>query len=333
MKNGSAATGLPIFHKNKIEPVSNPNEKKASWLKRNWSTLLLMFILLIGVGLLSYPTVADWWNTYWSAKAVGSYMETITNMTEEEYNYYYFRAEAYNRRLAEKGAMWNMTPVEEVNYENVLNFDPSGMMGYIDIKKIDIKLPIYHGVSEEVLSGAVGHIPASSLPVGGESSHCVISGHRGLPSARLFTDLDKLVEGDTFALIIMDRTLTYQIDQIRIVEPTNLSDLQIVPGKDYCTLVTCTPYGVNTHRLLIRGFRTENPNGNALVVADAMQIEPALIAPMIAVPILILLVVLMFIVTGHKKRKKKKRIAMNGGIDPLAEIDPEDLLINEEEEQ
>lgn len=325
--------GRRMREKNTKDSPSASAEKQKSWLARNWTTIVLFIIFMIGVLLIAYPTVADWWNNYWSAKAVASYMDTITDMTEEDFEEYFRKAAAYNRKLAASGTRWDMNPAQEYEYRHTLDFNESGMMGYIDIKKIDIRLPLYHGTSDEVLSNAIGHIAASSLPVGGEGSHCVVSGHRGLPSARLFTDLDKLVEGDTFALIIMNETLTYEVDQIRIVEPSNLSDLQITPGKDYCTLVTCTPYGVNTHRLLIRGVRTANPNGTASVLADALQIEPALVAPVIAVPILILLVIIMFFDTGRKKKKKKLRIAANGGIDPLEKIDPEDWLEDSLEEE
>ena len=180
-------------------------------------------------------------------------------------------------------------------------------MGYIDIPKIDVMLPIYHGIDESILQVAVGHIPGTSLPVGGEGSHCVVSGHRGLPSARLFTDIDKLVGGDSFTITVLNKTLTYEVDQIRTVLPTDLSDLQIEKGKDYVTLVTCTPYGINTHRLLVRGHRIENADGDASVIADALQIEPIYIAPFIAVPILILLIIGMFIMTGMRTRRRREK--------------------------
>lgn len=180
-------------------------------------------------------------------------------------------------------------------------------MGYIDIPKIDVMLQIYHGIDESILQVAVGHIPGTSLPVGGEGSHCVVYGHRGLPSARLFTDIDKLVGGDSFTITVLNKTLTYEVDQIRTVLPTDLSDLQIEKGKDYVTLVTCTPYGINTHRLLVRGHRIENADGDASVIADALQIEPIYIAPFIAVPILILLIIGMFIMTGMRTRRRREK--------------------------
>ena len=185
----------------------------------------------------------------------------------------------------------------------MLDISDNGIMGYIEIPSIKCSLPIYHGVDEAVLQIAVGHIEWTSLPVGGESTHCVLSGHRGLPSAKLFTNLDQLVVGDIFIMRVLDETLTYEVDQIRIVEPQDVEALKIVPGEDLCTLVTCTPYGVNTHRLLVRGHRVENQTDAAMiyVTADAMQIEPVLVAPIVATPMLLLLLVWLMI------RYRKKR--------------------------
>ena len=279
-----------------------------NWLKKNGLTLILLFILLAGAGLIAYPTFADWWNSFHQSRAVASYAEEVSNMNAEEYEKIIRIAEAYNKKLADSGILWTLNEEQEKEYEEQLNIGSSGIMGYISIPKIDVMLPIYHGIDEAVLQVAIGHIPGSSLPVGGTSSHCVISGHRGLPSARLFTDIDKLVEGDTFTITVLDQTLTYEVDQIRTVEPTDLSDLQIEKGKDYLTLVTCTPYGINTHRLLVRGHRTKNADGDAAVIADALQIEPVYIAPFVAGPILILLVIGMFIMTGIQSRKKRDRL-------------------------
>ncbi len=279
-----------------------------NWLKKNGLTLILLFILLAGAGLIAYPTFADWWNSFHQSRAVASYAEEVSNMNAEEYEKIIRIAEAYNKKLADSGILWTLNEEQEKEYEEQLNIGSSGIMGYISIPKIDVMLPIYHGIDEAVLQVAIGHIPGSSLPVGGTSSHCVISGHRGLPSARLFTDIDKLVVGDLFTITVLNQTLTYEVDQIRTVEPTDLSDLQIENGKDYLTLVTCTPYGINTHRLLVRGHRTKNADGDAAVIADALQIEPVYIAPFVAVPILILLVIGMFIMTGIQSRKKRDRL-------------------------
>ena len=275
-----------------------------TWMQRNLTNLILVLIALVGIGLIAYPSFADWWNSFHQARAVASYMEAVSNMDKEKYEKMLKEADDYNRALAKTGTKFNLTDAEKKQYENILNVNDTGIMGYIDIPKIDIELPIYHGTSEKVLQVAVGHLEGTSLPVGGTSSHCVISGHRGLPSARLFTDIDKLVEGDTFTLTVLNRTVTYEVDQIRIVEPTDLSEIQIKKGKDYCTLVTCTPYGINTHRLLVRGHRVNNAQGDAMVIADALQIQSIFIAPFIAVPILILLLMWMFFSTGRDKKLK-----------------------------
>jgi len=277
-----------------------------NWLKKNGLTLILLFVLLVGVGLIAYPTFADWWNSFHQSRAVASYAESVASMNAEEYEKIIRKAEQYNKKLAESGILWTLDEDQKKEYEEQLNIGTSGIMGYIDIPKIDVMLPIYHGIDEAVLQVAIGHIPGTSLPVGGKGSHCVISGHRGLPSARLFTDIDKLVEGDTFTITVLNQTLTYEVDQIRTVLPTDLSDLQIEKGKDYMTLVTCTPYGINTHRLLVRGHRTKNANGDAAVIADALQIEPVYIAPFVAAPILLLLIIGMFIMTGMRSRRKRE---------------------------
>lgn len=276
------------------------------WLKKNFTTVILIVIGLVGVGLLAYPSFSNWWNSFHQSRAVASYMETVTNLSTEEYAKMIENAEKYNAKLAKSGVLWTMTEEQTKEYNEQLNINESGIMGYVDIPKVNIKLPIYHGVDEAVLQIAVGHIAGSSLPVGGRSTHCIISGHRGLPSARLFTDIDKLIEGDTFTMTVLNRTVTYEVDQIRIVEPTDLSDLQIEKNKDYCTLVTCTPYGINTHRLLVRGHRVDNAQGDANVIADAMQIETIYIAPFIAGPILILLIILMLFTTGSARRRNIK---------------------------
>ena len=254
------------------------NEEKLEKIRKKRKSdftinLTLVGILILGICFLGYPTFADWWNSFHQTRAVASYMSAVANLDQEEYDRIIEAAEAYNREITESGIVWTMTDEEMETYFQLLSISDNGIMGYIDIPKISITLPIYHGTDEAVLQIAIGHLAGTSLPVGGEGSHCVVSGHRGLPSAKLFTDIDKLVEGDTFTLSVMNRTLTYEVDQIRVVEPTDLSDLVIEDGQDYCTLVTCTPYGINTHRLLVRGHRVENALGNANVTADAMQIQ------------------------------------------------------------
>ena len=278
-----------------------------SWFKKHRTNLILIGIVLLGMGLIAYPGFADWWNSLHQSRAVASYAESVANLDANKYSEMLADAEAYNAELAKIGAQWIMTDEQMAEYNRQLAVTDSGIMGYIDIPKIRVTLPIYHGTDETILQIAIGHIAGTSLPVGGASTHCVVSGHRGLPSARLFTDIDKLVEGDTFTMTVLNRTVTYEVDQIRIVEPTDLSNLQIEEGKDYCTLVTCTPYGINTHRLLVRGHRVANANGEANVIADALQIEPVYVAPVVAAPMLIILLILLFVMTSEPFRKKGRK--------------------------
>ena len=266
-------------------------------------TIILVAALFIGLFLLAYPSFADYWNSFHQSRAVMSYAENVANMNMEEYARIIDEARIYNAELAERGISWKLSDEEREAYMSQLDIGGNGIMGYIKIQKIDVMLPIYHGIDESTLQTSIGHLEGTSLPVGGEGTHCILSGHRGLPSARLFTDLDKLVEGDTWTLTILNETLSYECDQIRVVEPTDVSDLKILPGKDYCTLLTCTPYGINTHRLLVRGHRIENAQGEAKVVADAVMIESAYAAPFFAVPILLMLMLLLLIPGKNKSEK------------------------------
>lgn len=265
-------------------------------------TLLLILILLAGVSLLLYPTVSDYWNSFHQSRAIASYAEQVAKIDPDTYKQLWADAQAYNRSLIGKVGRYDMTDEERAKYESLLNVSGNGIIGYIEIPSINCSLPIYHGTDEAILQIAVGHIEGTSLPVGGSGTHCVISGHRGLPSARLFTDLDKMVEGDTFMMRVLDETLTYEVDQIRIVLPDEMDDLEIEEGKDYCTLVTCTPYGINSHRLLVRGHRVENQEEAQAtrVTSDAIQIEPLIVAPIVALPMLLALLIIL-LVSGTKK--------------------------------
>lgn len=284
------------------------------WIKNNLTTLLLILIGLVGVGLLVYPSFADWYNSFHQSRAVASYVEAVSKLDKKDYDAYLSAAEDYNKELARTGNQWELSEKQQKKYEKLLDVTGTGIMGYIDIPKIQITLPIYHGVDEAILQVAIGHLAGTSLPVGGKNTHCVVSGHRGLPSAKLFTDLDQMKEGDTFTMTVLDRTVTYEVDQIRIVEPTDLSNLQIEKDKDLCTLVTCTPYGINTHRLLVRGHRVANANGSANVTAEALQIEQMYVAIIIAMPILLVLLIIMLIRTGKEKRRKKRRERVETGL-------------------
>ncbi len=284
---------------------------------RRLTTILLLAMLLIGLGLLIYPTFSEYWNSFHQSRAIISYAEKVANLDKEKYEQIWNAALEYNRRLTEKSNHWAMEDEDKLEYDAQLNVDGTGNMGYISIPKANINLPLYHGTNESVLQTSVGHIEGSSLPVGSVhgaeedfdqvefASHSVLSGHRGLPSARLFSDLDMMEVGDYFYLTILDQTLTYVVDEINIVEPNDSSKIEIVPGMDLVTLVTCTPYGINTHRLLVRGRRIENEKTrlNVRVTADALRIEAIYIAPFIAAPVLLLLVFWVLIITGGKKRR------------------------------
>ena len=295
-------------------------------------TIILVAALFVGLALLAYPSFSDYWNSFHQSRAVMTYAENVANMNTEEYERILDEARIYNAELAERGISWTLSEEERGEYQSQLDIGGNGVMGYIKIQKIDVMLPIYHGTEESILQSSIGHLEQTSLPVGGESAHCMLSGHRGLPSARLFTDLDKLREGDTFTMTILNETLTYEVDHIWIVEPDDLSHLTIEKGKDYCTLITCTPYGINTHRLLVRAHRIDNLNGNAMVVADAIQIRPVFIAPFLSVPILLLLLIYVLVSTSARHRKRKRDLKElylneNGLHEVELEIEDQDVII------
>ena len=274
----------------------------------NWTTAFLVLLLLAGVSLLLYPSLSDYWNSMHQTRAIASYAETVSQLDTAQYDEMWKAAQNYNRSLAQRETAFALTGEQKAAYESLLDVSGLGVMGYIEIPEIDCSLPIYHGTEESVLQVAVGHLEWSSLPVGGEGTHCVLSGHRGLPSAKLFTNLDKLAVGDTFLLRVLDEVLTYEVDQILIVEPEQVDALGIMPGEDYCTLVTCTPYGINTHRLLVRGHRVENtPEAARMhVTADATQFDPLLVAPVLAIPVLLLLLMILLVPKQRRKSREDK---------------------------
>jgi len=275
--------------------VKNRKEEKKN------SVLLYLLLLLVGAGFLLYPSLSNYYNTFHQSKAISQYVEFASTITKEEEDRLITEAKGYNKTLLTNNTRWKMKESEHETYNSLLDISGTGVMGYIEIPKINISLPIYHGTSSEVLQVAIGHVEGSSLPVGGVGTHCVLSGHRGLPSAKLFSDLDKVEEGDVFYIRILNEVLTYEVDQVLIVLPTEMDSLKIDNDKDYCTLVTCTPYGVNTHRMLVRGKRIETVNVKSLTISsEAMQIEPRIVMPFIALPICILYVILLLILP--KKR-------------------------------
>ena len=273
-------------------------------MKKNsaWSTYFLILMLIIGLSLLLYPSFSEWWNERFQAKAINTYTEMVSKIDDDKYAELWESAQQYNSSLLNRENGFVLTEEQKEAYNNELNLDGSGVMGYIEIPSINVTLSLYHTTADPILSVAIGHVEWTSLPTGGESTHCVVSGHRGLPSARLFTDLDKMQVGDLFMLNILDEVLTYEVDQIKIVLPHETEDLLIQPGKDLVTLVTCTPYGVNSHRMLVRGHRVENLEQTQVVrvTADAVVVEKLIVAPFVLIPILLVMLIILLI----PKRKK-----------------------------
>lgn len=275
-------------------------------MKKRLPTIILIIVFLVGLSLLLYPTVSNWWNNNRVSHALDNYRETIEKMDSEDIEAKWRLAEKYNRQLVKReGAMFSLSDSETEEYNSLLDIGENRMMGYLEIPMIEVKLPIYHGLDDAILSIGIGHIPGSSLPTGGGSTHCVLSGHRGLPSAQLLTRLDEMVEGDIFLIHVLDQTLTYEVDQIRVVEPSRLSDLAIEKGKDYCTLVTCTPYGINTHRLLVRGHRIDNLPEDRIVSSEALPIDKIIVASVIAAIILLILLNVLLLKTRKRKHRSK----------------------------
>ena len=261
-----------------------------------FTTFLLVLIFVAGLSLMLYPTFSNYWNSLHQTRVIASYSEEVANMNDEEYTEIWQAARDYNNEILSRRNPYVLPDEMRATYEALLNIGGSGIMGYVEIPSIEVTLPIYHGTSDAVLQVASGHLEWTSLPVGGSSTHTVLSGHRGLPSAKLFTDLDELREGDVFMLRVLDEVLTYEVDQILIVLPTDTENLQIVGGKDYCTLTTCTPYGINTHRMLVRGHRIETEEQQVMfvrVAADAVRVEPMVVAAIVGIILLILYPLLM----------------------------------------
>ena len=262
--------------------------------KRRWPTITLLVLFFIGLSVMLYPSISDYWNSLTQSEAIVDYEKMLASISKEDYSLYYEAAEEYNTKLAELN--FPLLEHEKAgDYYKLLDLDGNGMMGYVTIDKIGIELPLYHGTSDKVLSTAIGHLEGTSLPVGGAGTHVVVSAHRGLPTARLFTDLDRLEVGDTFIVTVLDREITYQVDQIRSVEPSDTALLSIEEGKEYCTLLTCTPYGINTQRLLVRGVQTDSiEQKNLFVPSDGYQIDTMIVTPLVALPMLLVLILIVF---------------------------------------
>lgn len=308
--------------KKKIKKKKAP--KKKSGLT---STIILVAIFFVGLCVLLYPTISDFWNEKRQSHAIMNYDELLANLTPEDFDEYFEKADEYNRKLRRMNAPFSGYPDISDIYYDTLDVNGDGMMGYITIEKIKVQLPIYHGTSAKVLNSAVGHVEGSSLPVGGENTHAVLSAHRGLPSAKLFTNLDKMEIGDIFTVTILDRTITYQVDQILVVLPSKTEDLYVTKGEDYCTLVTCTPYGINTHRMLVRGTRIENIEEakKINVITEAYQIDPFIVTPAVAAPMLGALLVFLMIKSSKEKKlneAKAREKAKNNPQETTEETEP-----------
>ena len=276
-------------------------------MRKHLTTIIIIVMFIVGLSVLLYPAISNYINQKNASKVIGEYNDKLENTSDDRIEDMYAQAQDYNKRLAgTASAFYNPESVK--GYETTLDITGTGIMGYIDIDRIGVELPIYHTVDESVLGTGAGHLEETSLPVGGESTHCVLSGHRGLPSAKLFTDLDELEVGDEFTITVLNKKLTYRIDQIKTVKPSETEDLQIESGKDYCTLMTCTPYGINSHRLLLRGVRVETAQDKPgiFVKNEAFRIDPLVVTPIVAVPMLV--VVLIFVLVRDHRSKKKEEV-------------------------
>ena len=277
-------------------------KNKKTWLM----AALVVLLLLAGLSLLLYPTVSNYFNTVRQAQSILSYDDEIAALEEEENRRLWQAAEEYNRSLLDRPSAFSLTDAQEAAYPTTLLTGSSSVMAYLEIPSIDVKLPVLHGVSADTLQKTVGHLEWSSLPVGGESTHCVLSGHRGLPSSELLTNIDRLTYGDVFYLHVLGQNLEYRVDRITVVEPDDLSQLGIIEGLDCVTLVTCTPYGINSHRLLVRGVRMDSGTrtGSALELPNEARtitvpwLMPALLGALGLTGLFLLL-------PAGRKRKKK----------------------------
>ena len=284
-------------------------------MRKHKTVIFLTIGFLVGISILLYPAFSNYWNQKTQSRAITDYESVLEKLDENDYNVIFERAHAYNKALYE-------TNYPLIDYKNVPGYDDTlsvsnnDMIGYLKIDRIGVELPIYHGTSDDVLNKGVGHMKGSSLPVGGENTHCIMSAHRGLPSSKLFTDLDRIEKGDTFQIVVLDQVLTYQVDFIKVIEPSDVSNLQIIEGGDYCTLFTCTPYGINTHRLLVRGVRIETIKEKpALYVAnEAFRIEPLLVTPAVAAPMLFVLLIHLLVKYREPPKTIQQKKKEEGGI-------------------
>ncbi len=283
--------------------------RKETLMKKHKTVIFLTLGFLIGISILLYPAISNFWNKITQSRAIVDYESALEDLNSNDYTDIFKAADDYNKALYNTfEPMLNYKEVE--GYNDALNLAEDGMMGYLKIERIGVELPIYHGTSDHVLNMGVGHLEGTSLPIGGQSTHSVMSAHRGLPSSKLFTDLDRIEKGDTFQIVVLDQVFTYQVDMVKVVLPTEIYDLQIIDGADYCTLFTCTPYGINTHRLLVRGVRVETLAQKPIIYVsnEAFRIEPLVVTPAVAAPMLLGLLIYLFVKYKDptKERRRKK---------------------------
>ena len=277
--------------------------------RKHISTIFIILIFLVGLGFISYPTVSNLWNQAHQSRAIATYSKQVEKLDDSENKKMLKAARKYNKSLLKKSDHWKLSKKDKKKYESLLDVSGTGIMGYIEVPKIDCSLPIYHGTDEGALQIAIGHLEGSSLPVGGKSTHCVLSGHRGLPSVRLFTDLDQMEEGDIFILNVLGRKLAYEVDQIRVVLPEEMSDLEVIEGKDLCTLVTCTPYGINTHRLLVRGHRTKYVEEKVEEQKEVQtkKMDTRLLIAGAAGAVILAVIIIAVVIRRRKRRRNQQR--------------------------
>ena len=285
-------------------------------MRKHKTVLFLTLGFLVGICILLYPAFSDYWNSKTQSRAITNYETVLDNLKREDYSAIFEDAYAYNKALYE--TKYPLMDYKDVpGYYDTLSMTDNDMIGYLKIERIGIELPIFHGTTDAVLNKGVGHLQGSSLPVGGENTHCVMSAHRGLPSSKLFTDLDRMEIGDTFQIIVLDQVLTYQVDFIKTIEPTDVNDLRIIKGGDYCTLFTCTPYGINTHRLLVRGVRIETikEKPKLYVSNEAFRIEPLLVTPAVAAPMLLVFLIHLLVKYREPPKNTWQKKKGEGGTD------------------
>ncbi|XCP85584.1 class C sortase [Roseburia hominis] len=291
--------------------------KRMKRMKKDRGSTILVFIFFIGLSVVLYPFISDYWNSRTQSRAIATYSDTVAQMDETDYEALLEEANEYNRELLDLS--FPFVEYESLGkYEKILDISGTGIMGYVTIPILGVELPIYHGTDEGVLQVAAGHLSGSSFPVGGVGTHAVISAHRGLPSAKLFSDLDEMMEGDIFTITVLNQTIAYEVDQIRIVLPEEVEELQIDADKDYCTLMTCTPYGINSHRLLVRGIRTDAPGlTTAYVPADATQINSTVVSIALAIPMVFILLIILLIDQRRVDKKSKKKPAAEEAVERI----------------